>query len=89
MAKKKNNFPNKSWQWPFYIFGWLSIFNLLFWLVQVIVYLVKHRNEDFFNEDFHKIVFYFGLVELILLGIFLILAILALIILGSIFFWRT
>jgi hypothetical protein len=85
---KKNNFPNESWQWPFYIFGWLNIFSLLFWLVQVIVYLVKHRNEDFFNEDFHKIVFYFGLVELILLGVFLILAILALLILGSVFFWR-
>jgi hypothetical protein len=62
---KKDEFPITGWKWIFYILGWLHVLGLLFWAVQLIVYLRKHNGEKFFSSDFYRVVFYFGIATVV------------------------
>lgn len=73
-------------QWPIqgfmyvpYIFGWITgIGNLIFWLVHIILYFSHNKGEFFFNNDFHFRTYVWGVVMLVLTGIFVVVGILAL-----------
>ena len=65
--KNKVNF--KWWQWIFYVIGWIAGFaNLLFWLI---MYMGHNYGDPFFNKDFHRRVYIWGIVVAILLAIFI------------------
>ena len=78
MAKKiqDNSFPIKGWKMIFYAFGWLTgVLNLLFWLLMAIFYFAKDKDEGkpFFNPDFHKRVFWWGVVIAVLIVVLILL----------------
>jgi len=71
------NFYPKSWQWFFYILGWFfGTLTIVFWLMMYMAYSTydKPKNLTFFNPNFHKRVYLFGLITtivIIILGIIL------------------
>lgn len=68
----KNELHFKWWQWLFYLIGWLVGFaNLLFWLIISGIYLANNYGEPFFNKDFHKRVYIWGIIITILLIVFI------------------
>lgn len=68
IANRDQNFPIKNWQWFFYIIGWISgIFNLLFWFVMFILFAINDKNASFFNNNLHKRVYYWGILNSILI----------------------
>ncbi len=51
----------QGWKWIFYVWGWLTgALNLTFWLMQVIFYFITDKGKPFFNDNFHKRVFWWG-----------------------------
>lgn len=51
--RKKKDFPIKSWEWIFYIIGWLTASNILFWIIQYIAWLMYNRGDRFYTMNFH------------------------------------
>jgi hypothetical protein len=62
MARSRK-FPITGLKWIPYIIGWATgVFSLLFWLIMVVANYVYNKNDPFFNNDFHRRVYYWGLV---------------------------
>lgn len=59
------NFPIKGWKWIFYVLGWISSLNILFWAYQTIAYFWKNEKH-YFSEDFHRRVVYWGMLSTII-----------------------
>ena len=60
----------KRWQWAFYVFGWLSgVANILFWLIMLALHTVHNYGEPFFNKQFHRRVYVWGIVAAIILAL--------------------
>lgn len=56
------------WQWFFYVLGWMFGFaNLLFWFIMYGTHMFKNYGEPFFNRDFHRRVYIWGIAVTILL----------------------
>ncbi|MBT5023025.1 hypothetical protein HOK51_05175 [Candidatus Woesearchaeota archaeon] len=59
----KNKVTFKWWQWIFYVLGWMFGFaNLLFWLIMYGIHMSKNYGDPFFNKDFHRRVYIWGIV---------------------------
>jgi hypothetical protein len=59
---KPEEFPIKGWRLIFYLIGWiLGALNVAFWLIMVILYGIKDTGKPFFNPNFHKRVFLWGI----------------------------
>lgn len=59
----RNKITFKWWQWLVYIVGWLvGAWNLVFWLIMYGIHMAKNYGEPFFNKDFHRIVYVWGIV---------------------------
>lgn len=74
MAKNKSSKEKepviKGWKWIFYIIGWLTgVLSPLFWMIMIALHLTKNYGEPFFNKDFHKRVFYWGIVMTVIYSI--------------------
>jgi len=65
--------------WGKFLFclGWLSAFNLVFWLVMLIVYLVNQKEKNFWDLIGFKVVRIFGWINFFALIIGFIIAVLA------------
>lgn len=74
MEKNKNKFPIKGWKKMIvYIVGLLGVFNLAFWIYQYFYYLYEDLGDIFFNERFHKGVYYWGILTIVILVLAIIL----------------
>lgn len=53
----------KWWQWIFYVLGWVfGVGNLLFWMIMSGLHLTNNYGDPFFNNDFHRRVYVWGIV---------------------------
>ncbi|MGV8141335.1 MAG: hypothetical protein ACP5NW_02750 [Candidatus Woesearchaeota archaeon] len=69
------NFELRWYQWIFYVIGWISgIMNILFWIIMYAIRLSK-EEESFVNRNFHKRVFWFGVVITLIYAVIIILMI--------------
>jgi hypothetical protein len=75
ISNRDQNFPIKGLQWIFYILGWVTgAFNLVFWFVVFILFAISDKNLPFFNNNLHKRVYYWGILNSIILFLLLPLA---------------
>jgi hypothetical protein len=83
IEKKGSDFPIYGfWRWFFYVFGWITnVFNIFFWFVELIVYLISDDKNKY--KNFHKVVMIFGVLAFISIIIFLLFFILGLSIITS------
>ncbi len=65
--KSKPLFKFKSWRIIFYIAGWIfGALSPIFWLYQYGFYLAFNNGDKFFTDAFHRRVFYWGVLWVIL-----------------------
>jgi hypothetical protein len=68
VKENDKKFPITGWKWVFYILGWLFGFlNLLFWLIMYALHMANNYGDPFFNKDFHRRVYIWGIVITILI----------------------
>ena len=48
-----------------FVLGWLSVLNLLFWVIVSMVYFLGKNKDKFWNEETFKVVYIFGWINLI------------------------
>jgi hypothetical protein len=78
--KLRSGFPIKGWEWPFFIWGWVTgLFSPLFWIIMVTLYLINDRWEHPINSKLHRRVLWWGVVMGVLAVIAVILALLGII----------
>ena len=69
----KQEFPISGLKWLPYIIGWVfGVFNLLFWLIQLIVGAFMEDKHKFIDRVFHEVIYYYGLVCIALIFVALI-----------------
>ena len=57
----------KGWRTPIYIIGCLGIISVLFWIIRIATFIIREdKNEKFFGEFFHKLIYYFGFLNITL-----------------------
>jgi len=66
----KTDFYPHTWQWLFYILGWFfGTLTIVFWFMMYMAYSTYDKPEKlkFFNPNFHRRVYLFGLITSITL----------------------
>ena len=68
VKENKNKFPIKGGlMWFFYIVGWFfAVFNMFFWLVELIAAILSEDKHKFIDVTFHKIVYIWGVISVVL-----------------------
>ena len=55
-----------------YVLGWiLGVFNLIFWIILLIVALVSENKHRFIDYTLHKFVYIYGIIMIVLILIFI------------------
>lgn len=77
VKNNKNNFPIQGpLMWFFYIIGWMfGIFNLFFWITELIAGITAENKNKFINITFHKIVYIWGIITSVIVAIMILLMI--------------
>lgn len=68
-------FPIDGLKWIPYVIGWIfGVFNLMFWLILLIVGVLSKDKHRFIDKTFHEVVYVYGVV---CIGIILMILIIA------------
>lgn len=59
----RHKFPIEGLKWLPYVIGIIfGIFNLIYWLIQLVVGVVSKDKHKYIDYTFHEVTYYYGLV---------------------------